>query len=334
MHKAGKIALGCLLAPIGFLVLMVFFFATLRMAGTPDPNPQQRSLSQDLPEVATELVSTPVGDDTIEELQFDEKVAVDVAMDLEEGYFEIIAGPAEEGIRIDADYDEGSYLLEQDYGTHKGRPSYTLSFKSRISFWRRIAADGSWTDEDMEQNHVTVQLPRDTPMLLHMKIAKSDSEIDLTGLALVQLSIDFDMGEYQIDCREYNPVVMQEAHFKTAMGEFRTRGLAEMRARSIRLEGAMGEMSYDFGGDLLQDTELITRARLGEMRLRLPENAKWDPTSSMKATWGEAPPTLENPGTPGPEAPLLTLDCRVFMGELSYDSYRPRGSALRDRERD
>ena len=50
MNRAGKIALGCLLAPIGFVVLIVVFFSAIRMAGVPEPRVTQRTLEQDLAE--------------------------------------------------------------------------------------------------------------------------------------------------------------------------------------------------------------------------------------------------------------------------------------------
>ena len=333
MNKAGKIALGCLLAPVGVLALLVFFFAAMRMAGIPDPNPRSSTLHQDLPQSSTELVRDPShtqGDAGATQLAN----VVAVKLEMEEGLFEIVPGPAEDGIRVDADYDDGSYELTQDYGEEDGRPSYHLAFRSRVSFWRRIADDGSWTDEDMQDNQITVQLPVGTPMTLHLELSKAEVQVDLTGLALVNLATELRMGEYVVECEDYNPVPMGEARLKSTMGEFRINGLAYLNASTIRMEASMGELTLDFRDDLRCDTAIIARLRMGQLNLRLPESARWDTESRLRKTWGEIVGNLENPAPPSEGAYLLSIDSQVFMGEMDIDTYasRPKDLLQQDRE--
>ena len=94
MNRAGKIALGCLLAPIGILVLIVVFFAALKMTPLPEPNVTQTTLEQGLgsssgrgagTDPQTTLESTPVPDPVA---LGDEPVVAYI--DLEEGYFTVV----------------------------------------------------------------------------------------------------------------------------------------------------------------------------------------------------------------------------------------------------
>jgi hypothetical protein len=347
MNRAGKIALGCLLAPIGVLVLIVVFFSAIRMTGVPEPRVTQRSLEQDLATTDTgETVlerrgETDTGRQTgltperPEPTRLDHMGAdpVQVVIDLDEGYFTIAPGPADEGIRVEADYDEATYELTQNYSLDReGRPTYLLRLKSRVSFLRRLAQDGGFEDDDLA-NTVEVQLPVDTPMALYLSLAKAEAEVDLTGLALENAATRFRMGEFKLMVDEDNPIEMKDFVNDSSMGEMRLHGLSRLRAERLELNGSMGEFVVDLEGGLTRDTEIKIGMKMGEMTLRLPENAVWDPHSNVKASLGEIEGSLDHPGNPDPEVdPVLRVNGSVFMGGMIIDSYRVR-SGLRDRSR-
>lgn len=330
MNKGVKIGLGCLLAPIGIAVISVVFFAGLHMAGVPEPDQGSESIGQALPAPPTELVRSPQDPDASapggEAISFPTDRVALVVLELEEGYFEVFPGPASEGIKVTADYDQATYELKQSYDMDGDRPVYLLQFRSKISFWRRIAADGSFSDEDMENNHLQIQLPVDTPMDLSIKIDKSESTVELDGLALANLETDFSMGEFEILINEPNPIVMEKATFGARMGEFRVEGISFLSPATVETKGGMGEVTLDWGGPLRRDTEIITHMRMGELNLRLPDNARWDPQNRIRATWGEVSGDRE--GDPDAMGPLLSIDANVFMGEMVIDRYRVRAAEL------
>ncbi|HEX9640127.1 MAG TPA: hypothetical protein VGB13_02305 [Candidatus Krumholzibacteria bacterium] len=337
MHKAAKVALGCLLAPVGLLVLSVIFFAGLHMAGVPDADQTSTSLEQALPAAETQLVRSdgPVDDSlgvAAGELSQEKIVLVD--LDLSEGAFTIIPGPAAEGIRVEADYDQGSYKLEQKYDFEGGRPRYRLRFGSTISFWRRIADDGSITDEELEKNQITVQLPRDTPMNLTLKMGIAQADIELDGLALNELIADFKMGEFNVSTKELNPIAMQRVELCGRMGEMSFEGVSYLRAATVLSSCAMGEVLLDLGGPLTRDTEIIAKMRMGEMRLNLPAAARWDSESRFSAQWGEINGAREGIENAAEDAALLSVDAAVFMGEMTLNRYRVRDTDLRRPKRD
>jgi hypothetical protein len=256
--------------------------------------------------------------------------AVRVVLDLEEARFEIFPGPRDEGIRVEADYDQANYDLTEEYDLDDGDvPTYRLEMKSRVSLLRRLLTKGSWDEEDMETNFVRVQLPEATPMQLVLELAKSETTMDLTGLELIDLSTDLSMGEYRMEIREPSPVPMRSLLLDCRMGEFRLDGLARLRAGQIVVKGMMGEMVLDMGGPLHVDTSLLANMKMGEMRLRLPDNARWQ-SEGIKATLGEVNGSPRNPNRTEPGAPVLQFAASVLMGELRVGAYHadPRSELI------
>jgi len=338
MNRAGKIALGCLLAPIGLTVIGVFFVVGLRMAGVPDPQPTSTTLEQAAPfePVRTESIRRDdrITDPPAEVAWEPGGRHVKVLLDLEEAMIEVVPGPADEGFRVDADYDEAAYALPQEYGVQKdGTPIYRVGFRSKVSFLRRLVQDGSFSDDDLGENQLTIQLPRDTPMDLELAMAKAEVYLDLSGLSLTNLGSELRMGEFHLEVDEDNPVEMEQFAAKCTMGEFHFKGLSRLRPAVIRAGGSMGELNVDLGGALTRDTEIFTQLRMGELKLALPENAFWDPSSRAKVSWGEMSGSLTGRGAEDPElAPRLRVEGNVFMGEMVVDGYRARtGLQRRDR---
>ena len=178
-------------------------------------------------------------------------------------------------------------------------------------------------------NEITVFLPENTPIALRTKVAKAESEMLLDDLVLTQLVTESSMGEYTVTMDTPNPVTMDAALIKMSMGEGTFRGLSNLRARSLTVDGGMGELRIDFGTSLLVDTDVNARMRMGEMSIEVPDDALFDTSSKVKATMGEVingmkrGQRIEDPEL----ARRLTLDARVLMGEISLDPFRVRPSS-------
>lgn len=330
MNKPAKIALGCLLLPVGFTALAVVTLLAVKSAGVPDRQPATRELRQPLPEVAS-LPPAPAEPPATGIEPVPAREGMIVRIQLEQGFFRILPGPTGDGIRVDAEYDEGGYDLTQAYGEEGGRPVYHLRFESKVHWLRRALADGSFSDDDMDENHITVHLPRGVPMELDLDIDLSECEIDLSGLALVGLDVDMSMGEFDVVVDEENPSPLPLARFKGRMGEFGYEGLSRLRAAQLVVHGSMGDHRVDLDGELLTDTRLELKMRMGEMRVRLPEDALWDPHSRATVKMGEMDGSLDGQGTQDPEARKLLVRADVTFGSLVVDRYRSRALTREDR---
>jgi hypothetical protein len=251
---------------------------------------------------------------------------------MEEAEFHVDPGPAEDGIKVEAKYDEATYDLMQHYDVDKdGTPTYHLTFKARIHWLRRVLASGDFTDDEQPENRIAVRLPVNTPMELQLSLAKGQGKIDLTNLALARLTTKLTMGEYQVDVDRSNSLDMSRFSLEGKMGEFEINGVSRLAARSILLVGGMGEMRVHFGGPLLRDTSLVTKMRMGEMSLRLPDNAVWEGNS--KSVFGEVTGDGGQDEISDPEGPRLSYRSNVSFGELSIFPYHVETSSL-ERRRD
>jgi hypothetical protein len=334
MNRVAKIGLGCLLLPIGTVVLGLIFFLSMKAAGVPDPSPKDQTFAQ---EIGTRLEPVSPGTGTSLERSDDvtnlsrQAAAASVIVDIEaeECMFYLESGPAEDGVRVEATYDEATYELTKTYDLEGDAPVFKLEFKSKISFWRRIAQDGTFQDNDIEMNEITVFLPENTPIALRTKVSKAECEMLLDDLVLTEFVTEGSMGEYTVTMDTPNPVTMDAAVIKMSMGAGSFRGLSNLRAKSLTVDGGMGELRIDFGNSLLVDTDVYARMRMGEMSIEVPDDALYDSSSKVKATVGEVNngmrrgQRIEDPEL----ARRLTLDAAVLMGEIRLDPFRVRPSS-------
>lgn len=333
MHRAAKIGLGCLFAPLGLFVLGLVFVGSMKVAGVPETRITDERQSQALPEQARTTLTQLMTDHPDDSIGL--QPAVRVILDLDTGVFRVEPGPADEGITVDAEYDEGTFELLREYGVEEGVPTFRLTFRSKVSWLRRLANTGSFSDEDLEMNEVTVFLPEGVPLDLRVKIQRSESELDLSGLALTDLVTKFSMGDYEVVARTDNPVPLRQASFDVGMGETRLTGLSHLRAGRIEFKGGMGEISVDFGTSLLTDTVVDARMRMGELSLRIPDDALLDPQSNCRVVMGEYDDAaLTGRRVQDPElAKRLLLNGSVLMGVLAVDEFRSRPFGDLDHQR-
>ena len=324
MHRAAKITLGCLFAPVGLLVILLLVFGLFRAIGAPEPEMADQHVTQALPEQTRTVLRPRTLDPGLEDVGTPPAVHVDLGFDI--GVFRVESGLQEEGIVVDAIYDEANYRLEKEYGLDDGLPTYRLRFGPKVHWLRLVLQDGQIDDQDMEQNEITVRLPAGVPIDLRVEMERGEGEVDLSGLALTNLVTKFGMGAYEVEMRDPNPVAMAEALFDVGMGEAQLDGLAHLRAGRLAIKGGMGEIRADLGSSLTRDTVLDCRMRMGELNLRVPDDALLDPESDVRATLGE----VDDRGVRGrriedPElAHRLLLKARVALGEITVDDFRAR----------
>lgn len=332
MNRVAKVGLGCLLLPVGLAVLGLIFFLSMKAAGVPDPEPKDQTFAQEIGtrlEPASPGTSLERSDDVSALSREASAAAVIVVIDVEECEFFLESGPAEDGVRVEATYDEATYELKKAYDLEGETPVFRLEFKSTISLWRRIAQDGGLDDSDLAMNEITVFLPENTPIALRTKVSKAEGEMLLDDLVLTELVTESTMGEYTVSMDTPNPVAMDLASIKMSMGEGTFRGLANLRAKTLSIEGGMGELRIDFGRSLLVDTDVRARMRMGEMKIEVPDDALYDPNSKVKATMGEVANGLSRgQRIEDPElARRLSLDAAILMGEISLEPFRVRRSS-------
>jgi len=317
MRTSVKILLGCLALPFVVVAVLLVLMLAFRAAPLPESEVATADLQQPLPSVTAEQLAAegltvnaaaPAGS------------AMPVSLVLEEGNFTVMPGPPGSGIRIEGNFDEAMYELKQEMTQDEtGAPSYALSFKPRYSMLRRLLSQGA-VEIDENTNTLTIYLPEGVPMALEAKIRIGQSEMQLGGLALRSANFSLEMGEHRVHVDRPNPIEMSSLEMNSGMGEVRLDGIGNLRSGSITLFGKMGEVRLDMGRDLLCDTTLLTRMRMGEMRVHLPGNAR--SSGSATAFLGEVNGS-PNFGSEDGSDDTHTIEVRgsITLGQLDYQRY-------------
>lgn len=273
MRTGAKVFLGCLAAPFVLVLLLGILALVYRSLPMPPEERGSVDLEQplDVPAVTEAQLSAeglaagsgvPAGQ------------PLSVTLRMEEGDFTIKPAPPGTGIRVEGDYDKGTYELHQELvHDSSGAPVYTLSFKPRYSMMRRLLSHG-FVEIDESQNRLTVHLPQGLPMDLRASLRKGASRMELGGLALTSAVIDLEMGEHEVSVAEPNPLEMSSLELNVGMGETHLRDLGNLRASNLTVWGKMGQVDVDLGSRIARDTKLVTRMRMGEMTLGLPTQAR------------------------------------------------------------
>ena len=311
MNRVAKIGLGCLLLPVGLTVLSVLFFLTMKAAGVPDPAPKEQEFAQ---EIGTRL----------------EGLAPGTTMQRADDASALSASAAAAAVIVDIDVEECAFYLESGPIAHpvaapQGLVVPVIKDITNKNL-RQIAEEGNFSDADIAMNEITVFLPEETPIVLRAKMAKGEGEMLLDDLVLTEFVTEGRMGEYSFSMDTPNPVTMESSSITLAMGEGTFRGLSNLRARELEVQGSMGEIRLDFGNSLLVDTAVLARMKMGEMSIEVPDDALYDPESRVKATMGEVNNGMKRgQRVADPElARRISLDAAVLMGELRLEPFRVR----------
>ncbi|HET9481298.1 MAG TPA: hypothetical protein VFP98_06030, partial [Candidatus Polarisedimenticolia bacterium] len=269
-----KILVGCLAAPFVLLLVAVVLVLAFRAMPMESSEKARAALQQPMeppPGVSVEQLAAEGLDVAV---AIPAGAAVPVHMKLEEGNFTVRPGPAGGGIRVEGDYDKGTFELSQEMTTDSsGKPLYKLSFRPRYSMMRRLLSHGFLRIDD-NTNVLTIYLPRGMPMALTARVLKGASRLELGGLALQSANLDLSMGEHEVRVSEPNPIAMDTMELNAGMGEVSLFSLGNLRAGSITVWGKMGEIDVDLGDEVLRDTTLFTKMRMGEMTVGLPRSAR------------------------------------------------------------
>ncbi|MFQ5669676.1 MAG: hypothetical protein ACE5HD_04040 [Acidobacteriota bacterium] len=307
--RRGCLKTGCLGCLGVVAVVAVGLLAMLLLAlvqGVPETDRESRRLSQAIPAPVPDMGGTIPGTGAG---PLPGRVILDVSM----ARFEIVPGPPGQPIHAEANYDSGSFHLEEAYepGGEMGW-TYRLTFARKVG-WMRFLLGGA----DPE-NRVRLVLPRGVPISLSGRVGLGESHLELGGLWLSGLALDTGIGEHRISFREPLARPLEEMDLNGAIGELAVRGLGNASPRRLTLRHSVGEASFDLRGPWRRDAEIEVSCGIGECRVRLPDESIDAEVRQIGWTLGEADLHHVARRRPAPEgAPHLTVRVSATMGELT-----------------
>lgn len=315
---------GCL-ALVALFVGLILLVGAIQVTFEPeDPSPVERQTTHDLPEPPDLPLGGDPGEDRPEVgevLPLPEDIDLGGAprggtlvLDLRMGEFILRPGPADEPIRIDADYDENSFELVENFSDGEDGWRYEVSFGGKGGFFGLLMRGGG----EGSRNRVEITIPRGHPVEIIGEIGMGESESDLGGLWVRRVDLQYGAGDHFLEFREPLPVPMEEFLVDSSMGSFEVSGLGEASPRRVQVDHGMGELLVDLKGTWRQDSEIDVDFSMGACRLWLPKNARID-IDRANVSMGEKRMSLPDESELPPDAPLLTLRLSGSMGELRVE---------------
>lgn len=313
--RAGCFRTGCF-GCLGVVILAIVLplgWAFIEMArGVPELERETRTASQLLPGAHDyELPGTASPGSEMAPM-----AAGHVEVDFSTGQFTIEAGPPGQPIRVEADFDTGTYELVEEYSSQGELGwTYNVSFRPKVSWLRMLLAGGEGGD-----NHIKLILPRGVPMSLTGNIGVGESDLELGGLWLTQIDLGVGIGEHKIHFDEPLPHPMEELRLSSSIGEVKVGRIGNASPRTVLLEHSLGEVSYDLRGEWSVDSEVDVACGIGECKVRLPGSDTNVELVRASVTIGEQrAPDRDRLSQAGPDAPTVKVDVTATLGELVVD---------------
>ncbi len=297
-----------------FAVALIFLASAVHLTVEPeDPRPEERQLSQDLPpEIRYPPADAPQMPASVSLPEPPSSPAGRVVLDLSMGEFIVKPGPAGEPIRVDADFDASAFELTEEYQpSADGSWTYELRFKSRRGFLGMLFGGGH-----QGNNRVELTIPRGRRVDIVGEISLGESEIDLGGLWVREVDLDFGAGDHFVEFREPLPFPMESFDIDSSLGEVEVRNLGEGSPRTVSVDHGIGELFVDLQGSWSRDAKIDIDINIGEGRLWLPEDVKID-VERAKVAIGDSNVEWPDDDDLPEDAPTLTLSMNGHIGEVS-----------------
>ena len=310
------------LAVIGVAAAMVLLLVATAAVGLVWATSTAERLGEPTPEpVASTVAIRDAGVQAASAASAEQPLRVEI--ELEEGEFEVRPGPPGAGVQVDGAYAKAYYELVEAHtpAGEPGGPATVIRLRPAHSFLVRLIGSALGVHGGA-RNELVVTIPRDVPIALDLKLRTGESRTDLGGLNLTDLDAELSMGEHRLDFSEPLAGRPQRIRVAGGMGEIRLENFGNAGPRELDVEGRMGSLIVDLGGDWPAGAvaEVSLDGAMGEFRVNVPTNVRIAPDSNASNVLGvtSQPPAGNDVGA---EAPLVRLHLTNTMGETRVRRY-------------
>ena len=160
----------------------------------------------------------------------------------------------------------------------------------------------------------------DYPIDLTLNAGAYEGNLDLSGLAITNLTISDGASKATVEFKSLNPVVMDELNYKTGASDVELLGLGNANVKEIYFDSGVGSFTLDFSGDLQNDISVRANSGMSDMTIIIPANAQARVVINgglsnvdVNGTWTISGSTY----TCGDSGPMITINLDMAVGNLN-----------------
>jgi hypothetical protein len=293
--------LGCLVLVVAAVLISAVLLAVVYI-GSEAEQFEDRTLAPEIPVPGAEPDGKPARPDLPAEPPAGPGKLV---LDVRQGQLFIDPAAPGEPFNVKARYDQSLCQLEETLDTDSEPWLYHVDFGCEAGgFLQAVRRMFSGTDPE-----VRVYIPADLPVQLELHVGQGGAVLDLGGLWLSEMDIDFEMGGVVVDFDEPLREPMQRMELRGSMGGLVAEKVGNASPRNLLVDYRMGGMELNLKGQWLQDSEIEIRFRMGGGDVILPDNAR------VEGIPDRGVGTLRETEVP---LPTLRFSATSDMGDLQF----------------
>jgi hypothetical protein len=184
----------------------------------------------------------------------------------------------------------------------------TGSGSNPISFPMKFDSHNTWN----------LVLAKGVPMSLHLEVGAAESNIDIGGLDLRDLSIKQGASSFRFAVSEPLTGKLDSLSFEGGASDSRFASLGNTGAKTLSFKAGAGNFDFDFSGDLPRPMSVKIEGGLGNMVIRVPAGRKAVLTKSgfshvnRQGSWIQDGESFTLPGSGN----SLTIEVNMAMGNI------------------
>jgi hypothetical protein len=125
---------------------------------------------------------------------------------------------------------------------------------------------------DKDKDSIDLELANSVPVSLDMGFGVCDARVDLGGMQISDANFSTGVCSFDLNFSRPNKIECSNIVVKTGISSVTVENLSNAHAKSIEVNGGLGSMKIDFGGQLVTDCDVRIKTGLGSVDISVPSD--------------------------------------------------------------
>jgi hypothetical protein len=160
------------------------------------------------------------------------------------------------------------------YDEERMRPLHDYSATARTATLGVDGESARWVRYvgNRDESEMRLQLSEAVPLDLRLELGATHARVDVGGLSLNRMRIETGAADAVLDFSTPNRSRLRSLDLQLGAASFVITNLGNAKVERIRVDGGVGSVDLDFGGDIATDVDVEANVALGKLALHLPPN--------------------------------------------------------------